>query len=425
MRIAYLAAGAGGMICGSCLRDNRIAASLIARGRDVVLIPLYTPLRTDETNVSIRKVFFGGLSVYLEEKSALFRRLPRALTRVLDSPRILRRITRWAGKTDAEDLGELTVSVLRGDHGYQRRELNELIRALKDLKPDVVKLPNLLFLGVAEAVKHALNVPVLCTLSGEDIFVDGLIEPYRAQTFELIRQQANAVDGYVAVTGYFATFAAQHFQLPRERVHIVPMGIRLDDFREPAAPTAPFTIGYLARICAEKGLRQLCEAFSLLRRRGRACRLRVAGYLGAGDRAYFDETAAYIRDHEADDAFEYLGEVDLAGKAAFLRSLHVLSVPTVYREAKGFYVLEAMAAGVPVVQPRHGSFPELVEATGGGLLYDPTGPEALADAIESLMDDEARRSHLAGAGRAAVREKFTDEIMADRTWELCERFARG
>jgi glycosyltransferase involved in cell wall biosynthesis len=422
MRVAYLAAGAGGMICGSCLRDNRIAASLIARGRDVVLIPLYTPIRTDEIDVSTRKVYFGGLSVYLEEKSALFRHLPRVLTRMLDSPRLLRRISKWAGKTDAADLGELTVSVLNGEHGAQRRELDELVRGLAAIKPDIVKLPNLMFLGMAESIKRALHVPILCTLSGEDIFVDQLIEPYRGRAFDLIRRNAGAVDGYVSVTNYFADHAARHFSLPREHIHVIPMGVRHEDFAEPAAPRPPFTIGYLARICSEKGLRQLCEAFTLLRRRGRDCRLRVAGYLGARDRAYFHETVAFVRQQGCGENFEYVGEVDLRGKIEFLRSLHVLSVPTVYHESKGFYVLEALASGVPVVQPRHGSFPELVEATGGGLLYDPTGPAALADAIDLLMTDEALRTRLARAGHDAVCAKFTDGLMADRTWALCERF---
>jgi len=410
------------MICGSCLRDNRIAATLIAQGKDVVLIPLYTPIRTDEVAVPTKKVYFGGISVFLEQKSALFRHLPRAVTRVLDAPGLIRRVSKWAGKTDAADLGALTVSMLKGENGPQRRELDELIDGLRSIKPDIIHLPDLMFVGVAGALKAAFGVPILCTLSGEDIFLDQLSEPYKSQCFDLIREHAGNLDGYVAVTHYFAEHSAAHFSLPRDRIHVVPMGVRVGDFQRASPPDSPFTIGYLARICPEKGLHQLCEAFTLLRKQRRNCRLRVAGYLGARDQTYFDDIDRQMkRDHPV-DCFDLVGEVDLKGKVDFLQSLHVLSVPTMYREAKGFYVLEVMACGVPVVQPRHGSFPELVEATGGGLLYDPTGPQALATAIAKLMDDESLRNRLGENGYRAVREKFTDDLMAERTWALCKRY---
>jgi len=85
MRILSITAGAAGMYCGSCLRDNALAAELIAEGHDVILLPLYTPTLTDEVNVSSGKVFFGGISVYLEQKSALFRQLPPIVDRLWDS----------------------------------------------------------------------------------------------------------------------------------------------------------------------------------------------------------------------------------------------------------------------------------------------------------------------------------------------------
>jgi glycosyltransferase involved in cell wall biosynthesis len=201
------------------------------------------------------------------------------------------------------------------------------------------------------------------------------------------------------------------------------MGVRIEDVGAPAGPPAePFTIGYLARICPEKGLANLCAAFIHLRRAGRNCRLRVAGHLRPTDQPYLERIRALLRAQHVNRTFEHVGEVDRAGKLEFLRSLHVLSVPTVYHEAKGFYVLEAMACGVPVVQPRHGSFPELLDATGGGLLYDPAEPDALADSIAALMDDPQQRARLAERGRSGVRESFTDEIMAEQAWLLYRRY---
>ncbi len=420
MRLAYLIAGAGGMYCGSCLRDNRLAATLIAQGRDVVLIPLYTPIRTDEVDVSEPTVYYGGINVYLRQRSRLYRRLPGWVTRRLDSPRLLRRAMRLAGSTSPATLGDLTVSMLRGEEGAQHKELSRLIEGLRAIQPDVIHLPNLMFVGMARRLKAALNVPVLCTLSGEDIFIDKLPPDHRSEAMELIRLRSADIDGFVAVTEYFATFARDRFGLPPDRVHVVPMGIDVTGVGEPAAPAdGPFIIGYLARICDDKGLLNLCDAFVQLRRAGRDCRLRVAGYLGAGDRDYFLAVRKYVRHEGVDDVFEYVGEVDRAGKFELLRSLHVLSVPTLYPESKGLYVLEAMATGTPVVQPRHGSFPELVEATGGGLLYDPLDPQGLPGALARLMDDRDLLARLGATGRAAVHESFTDRIMAERTWTLC------
>ncbi|MFQ5496099.1 MAG: glycosyltransferase family 4 protein, partial [Phycisphaerae bacterium] len=242
-------------------------------------------------------------------------------------------------------------------------------------------------------------------------------------------------------TNYFAAAAKTRFGLPAERVHVVPMGIRVDDIASAAAPeersgdgrrssaparrdprdNTPFTIGYLARICPEKGLANLCDALARLRASGRECRLRAAGYLGRGDRGYLDAIRKQLEAQGGGNDFEYVGEVDRAGKRGFLQSLDLFSVPTVYHEAKGLYILEALAAGVPVVQPRHGSFPELVESTGGGVLYDPCDANGLADAIAELMDDPPCRRALARCGQATVRESYTDTLMADRMWALYKR----
>ena len=89
MRILSITAGAAGMYCGSCLRDNALAIELMARGHEVTLVPVYTPTLTDDDNVSRRDVLFGGISVYLQQHSSIFRRVPRFLDRLWDSPRLI------------------------------------------------------------------------------------------------------------------------------------------------------------------------------------------------------------------------------------------------------------------------------------------------------------------------------------------------
>ncbi len=430
MRVAYITAGAGGMYCGSCIHDNTLAAALMRQGVDVALVPTYTPLRTDEEDVSLERVFYGGIGVYLAQKSALVRRLPSWVTRPLDRPGLLRwTADRFGGVTEARDLGALTLSVLRGEEGRQRRQLEELGRWLaKDLRPDVVQLTNSMLAGIAGPLKRALGRPVLCGVQGEEIFLDRLEEPWRSQARDELRRRAAEVDGFVSPSAAYADFMAGYLEVPRDRFHVVPLGLRLEGHGPPPDEDrgpGPFRIGFLARICPEKGLHVAAGALRLLADRlgPEAVRLEAAGWLGPADRAYFEEVKGGL---EADGlAFEYRGSVDRAGKIEFLRGLHALTVPAPYHEPKGLYVLEALANGVPVVQPRHGAYPELVEGTGGGLLVDGAEPEAVAAGLQTLFDDEERRLRLGRQGRAAVHESRGDELMAARTREVYQRFAAG
>lgn len=423
MRVVLLAAGAAGMYCGSCLRDNRLAATLREMGRDVLLVPLYTPLRTDEADASDGRVFLGGINVYLQQRVPLLRHVPRLLDGWLDSPRLLARLAGRAGSVRPEQVADLAVSVLAGRRGHQRKEVQRLVDGLRGLRPSLVSLPNLMLIGLAGPIRESLGVPVVCELTGEDLFVDAMPEPQRGRALELIREQARHVDAFMAVTRYYAGHAAEMFGLPRERVAVVPMGLRVEDFEaaRPAAAGGPVTIGYLARVAPEKGLLELAEAFAQLRADGHDVRLRAAGYLGESERGYLERVHGLVRERGAAERFEYLGEVSRAEKVALLGSLHVLSVPAPYREAKGLYVLEALAAGVPVVQPRHGSFPELVEDTGGGLLYDPGEAGGLARALERLVVERELRETLAARGRAAVHERYRDRVMAAAAWSLYEQ----
>jgi len=405
------------------MRDNRLAAALLKQGRNVVAIPLYTPIRTDEFDVSRPTIYYGGLNVYLQHKLPLFRHAPQFLNRWLDRPGLLRAIGRVA-QTRPQTLGPLTVSVLQGADGAQRRELDRLIDGLRPFSPTILHLPNLMFVGIAKALKAALNPSIFCSLAGEDIFLDALPDPHRRDAFDLVRAGAADVDAFVAPTRYYAAYAAKHFHLSPQRVHYVPLGVNADEFKaEPPSPHGPFIIGYLARVCSEKGLEVLCGALRTLRRAGRNCRLRAAGYLGPADRPYLAAIRKGLVRDGLGDAFEYVGTVSRAEKLAFLNSLHALSVPTIYPETKGLYVLEALASGVPVVQPRHGSFTEIIDATGGGLLYDPKDGTALTAALAQLMDDPRLRDRLAVAGPPGVRQNYTESIMAERTWSLYRNHA--
>lgn len=417
MHVAIITAGGAGMFCGSCMHDNTLARSLIDGGQQVSLIPCYTPIRVDERNMSKERVFLGGINVYLDALLPGWSRLPRPLTRWLDSAAVLRLVSRFAINSSAKKLGRLTVSVLQGDHGPQRREIDEFADFIgRELRPDVICFSNALLAGVLPRLKSVYSGPIFCLLQGDDIFLNDLVEPFRQQSLDLVSRHAQLFDGFLVHSRYYCVFMADYLRLPRERMHVVPLGIDLDGHDGQPKPVAndPFTVGYFARICPEKGLQHLVAAFRILHARHPRTKLVAGGFLGARDHAFFQQLSHDARD--LGPAFEYVGSPPgHAEKVALLRTFDVLSVPTEYHEPKGLYVLEALANGVPVVQPRHGAFPELIEATGGGLLVNPGDPHELARALEELLLDSSKRFNLATQGRQTVHTSFDPRTMAQAT----------
>jgi len=420
MRLLLLSAGAASMYCGSCLRDNALAGALIRRGHDVTLLPFYTPTLTDEKNVSRKeRVFFGGISVFLEQHVSLFRHTPELLDRLWDAPWVIKAFSSGSIAVDPRVLGALTVSTLQGEQGRQRKEIEKLLHWLRDEpRPDLVNIPYTLLISLARPLKRALgNVPVVVTLQGEDLFLDGLPEPFRRQALDLIRAQAADVDLFVAISQYYAEYMRDFLGIPASKMRVAPLGVAPPDGLAPAPlDRNPFTIGYFARIAPEKGLHVLVEAYRLLRREKGLppARLLAAGYRGPDQQAYFETITRQLGTAGLAGEFEYRGSPDRAGKFAFLHELDVFCVPSPYHEPKALYLLEAMAAGVPFVSPAYGAFPELVSATGGGTLAKSSAPEDMADALLALWKDDEGARDLGRAGYHRVRERFTLDHMAER-----------
>ena len=422
MKILSVTAGAAGMYCGSCLTDNALATELISQGHEVILLPIYTPTLTDEPNVSQRRVFFGGINVYLQQRLAFFRKTPWLLDRLWDSRLVLQAAAgRWV-RTDPRLLGELTISVLKGEEGFQRKELLKLLRWLEGQSPlDVVNLPNSLLIGLAQPLKKALGCPVCCTLQGEDAFLEGLVEPYRSTALDLIRSNVKFVDAFLAVSEYCAEFMGKYLGIPDHKMQVVPLGINLKGYAAVQRQrSSRFTIGYFARITPEKGLHVLCETYRHLRERNSlpAARLEVAGYLAPGHRDYLSGIRRQMRDWGLLEEFHYRGVLDREAKIRFLQNLDVLCVPSTYNEHKGIYLLEAMASGVPVVQPRRGTFPEIIEKTSAGLLVPPDDRDRLAEGILAIWKDPALAEELGRNGPTGVREHYSVAGMAGRTLEV-------
>ncbi len=429
MNILQLTPGAGPMYCGNCLRDNALVAALRQMGHQATLAPLYLPLTLDEPDQSAgTPVFMGGINVFLDQKFALFRAAPAWLRRLLDAPRLLR----WAGgraaSTRPEKVGDLTLSMLRGEEGFQARDLEELSGWLKTQpKPDAICLSNALLIGLARRLKRDLQAPVLCMLQGEDAFLDNLAEPFRTQCWQTLAERIRDADLLVAPSRFFGDLMSRRLGLAAGQVKRVYNGIKIEEMADARGAALgpgndPPSLGFFARMCREKGLDLVIEAYVLLRQRGRlpGLRLKIGGSCGPADAPLVETLKARLRDAGLEGEARFHPNLTRAEKLAFLRSLSVFSVPARVGEAFGLYVIEALGAGVPVVQPRSAAFPELVEATGGGVLCEPEDPQSLAQTIETLLLAPGRARALGEAGRAAVAEKFSARRMAQGMLEVIQ-----
>ncbi len=426
-KVAYLTAGGGGMFCGSCMRDNTLAAALTRLGCDVTLVPLYTPIRTDETDVSIDQVFFGGINVYLQQKIPLFRYLPGFLDRWLDRPWILNRIASGRIKVAAQELGELTVQVLKGEHGHLRKEVFRLVEWVeRHVQPELINLSNILIGGCVPELKHHLKAPIVVTLQGDDLFLEELTPPYKQQALDEIRRVGAEVDGFIVFSQFYADFMSDYLGLDRQKFHVVPLGLDLADYPAPLMTdpqTRPPAIGYFARICPEKGLHLLVDAFVQLAARPgfERIRLHAAGWLGARDEDFYRQQVEKLRRAGLAERFHYAGALERREKLAFFGAIDLVSVPTVYQEPKGLFVLEAWASGLPVVQPAHGAFPELLADADAGRLVRPGDVDQLADVLGALLSDGSLRRALGANGQTVVRRRYSAQHAAAATLEVYRR----
>lgn len=413
MRIVHLAAGAGAMYCGACARDVALARGLIARGHEVAIVPLYTPLRLDgDEPLPVTAVHLGAMNAYLQQLHPGFAHLPRPLTRALDHPGLLRWLSRFAVRTKPSQLGPMTVSVLAGAEGRQCVEIERLLDFLAQDPPDVLSITNSMLSGVAPVAKQRLGLPIVCEVKGEDGFIDALPGPHRARALGHLRRNARAIDRFVAPSTSYAAHMAEYLGAPRERIAVVRSAIYARPLRrESPRVTEPFTVGYLSVITPRKGLHVLVEAVARLVAEGREVRLRAAGRVLEG--RYARELHRSIRRAELSERVDLVGELTPGEKPAFLHSLSVLVQPSILPEVLGTVALEAQAAGLPVVAPDEGAFPEMLALTGGGLTFAPRDSDALADALRSLMDDPARADELGACGEAAVAEHYAPDRIAD------------
>ncbi len=416
MIIAYITPGSGdNFYCQNCFRDDELLSSMLLMGQDVRKVPMYLPSGFDRGGVPGTPVFYGAINLYLREKLPGYRYAPSWLERALDSQALLRMAAKKSGSTSASGLEGMTISMLQGERGRHTTELDSLIRYLRtEIRPDVVHLSNALLLGLAHRLKHDLGALVVCSLQDENEWVDDMNAGHQRQVWGLMAEKAADVDLFIATSQYYARRSQRELRLPAARIKIINGGINLQGYERSSLPFDPPVMGYLCRMSEYFGLGIVVDAFLELKQdaRFRGLRLHLMGGYTGMDKPFVEQMRKKIKDrgHEAD--VEIFDRFDKPSRIGFLKSLTLLSVPVPSGEAFGAYQVESLAAGVPVVQPNVGCYPEFVAATGGGVIYEPNTGEDLARAIGELLQDPDRLRRLSEQGRQRVMTGYSMNDMA-------------
>ncbi len=417
MNILSLTPGSGGTFyCQNCLRDGQMVRALRRAGHEVTVVPLYLPVLLDSEGLSSTDgVFFGGVNVYLQQRMGLFRKTPRWLDKLFDSAWLLRKAASQEGSTSAAELGPMTYSMLQGRDGLQRKELDRLLEWLKDQpRPDVAHISNALLLGVADEIGAALDVPVVCSLQDEDYWIDAMTPQWRDKCWSIIADKARDVVLFAAVSDTYAARMAKAARIPQDKIRTVYLGTEWGAV--PAAPLDfdPPTLGYLSRISASQGFTAIVDAFIALKKVPglENLKLRATGGVTSGDHAYVAEMQTKLEAADMAGDVEIVEAFDKAARQAFIQSLDVLSSPAPGGEAFGLFILEAGIFGVPVVQPDAGAFREVIELTGGGMVYDCADPDGLFNALKRVLLDHDFARSLGQQARPVVQSQFSSDAMA-------------
>lgn len=441
MRVLYLTVGRGAAYFGSCLHDNALVTELRRRGIKVDFHSVFQPLASDEPRATKRRVFLSGLSLFLQSQAPPFRYTPYVLDRLLDNRLVLDLLrarleahdpARWAhaepGSATVQLAGNVLVSALRGAEGEVAKEVRRLVDAFRRRPPTVVLLSHGFLLGLAEPLKRRFGCPVVVALQDELSLMAPLEKHDSFEALELMRAHLAHVDLIVARRQSMVKRLNDWFALPADRVRVVLPSINVRGWAPPVRPdNAVFTVGYCGRIAPEKGVHLLCDAYIRLRADGQlpASRFMLAGSLSSAHGTYLDVMRQRMANLGLSSEFSYVGELDRSAKFDFLSRLDVFSMPAASEDELGLPVLEAMSAGVPVVQPRRGVFPELVTRAGGGIVVSPSDEEALAAGLVTIYRDPVLGRELGRRGAAGVRAHFSIEREADEIMRVADSLING
>jgi glycosyltransferase involved in cell wall biosynthesis len=140
--------------------------------------------------------------------------------------------------------------------------------------------------------------------------------------------------------------------------------------------------------------------------------LNVCGGFTGIDKPFISKQLKKIREQKLEKFVRIFPDFQGDKKLEFFSKVDIISVPVRKYDGYGLYLLEANAAGIPVVQPATGAFPEIVERTKGGIIYSPDTVSELASSLHKLLKDKELISSLGEAGRKNVRQELSLDRMS-------------
>ena len=426
MKILHLTPGSGGTFyCQNCLRDHLLIRALRKEGHDVLLAPLYLPMyggaASAETNAPI---FFGGIGVYMREKIPFLQHMPNWMTRLLDAPFLLRQAAKREGATNAAELGAMTLSMLKGPEGNQKQEFDRFVDWLKTQeKPDVIHISNALLLGFVPVLRDAFDAKIVCSLQDEEPWVQTMGTPYADLCWDAMTEQARHVSGFVATSQWYADRMIARMCLEEDRVQVIYPGVDIAETAPAFHATKPPVIGYLSRLNPAQGFEYLINAFMNLKQEEALSdlQLRATGGVTPADTPFVDSIEQRLVETGMMEAVVLQRAFHAAPDATFFGGLTVMSAPAINGEAFGMHILEAMVRGIPVVQPDISAYPEIINASQGGLLYDPGDKDGLSNALRTVVTDPEYARQLGMQGYAYARKNFCIARMAEEMIAFYER----
>jgi glycosyltransferase involved in cell wall biosynthesis len=422
MNIAHIIPGSGGSFyCGNCLRDSKYVEAIRRLGHQVIKVPMYLPLFADEHDIKDIPVFYGAVSIYLKQLYPVFRKAPRWFDKILNSGPALKLAAGMAGSTRAKGLEEMTVSMLLGEEGKQREELERMVDWIAvNCKPQIIHLSNALLLGLAHKLKERMNVPVVCSLQDEDVWVDVMKQNARDEVWGLMHDRSRYVDKFVAVSNYYASVMKDKMKIPPEKIETLYLGVNLTSYQEVSGQDKGRNIGFLSRMNYDNGLDILADAFIILKKQNgfEDVKLIMTGGSTGDDAKFLNNLKKKLKSEKLYHDTDFCEDFKCDDRALFFKRISVLSVPVRLGEAFGLYLLESMAAGVPVVQPALGAFPEIVEISGGGITYEPNTPDKLAEALAKILNDKVLLADMSHNGHRGVMEHFDIETQTKKLVDL-------
>ncbi|MBR4365619.1 MAG: glycosyltransferase family 4 protein [Bacteroidaceae bacterium] len=421
MKILFILPGAGdSFYCGNCFRDNLQAQALRKAGHEIIIMPLYLPLKHHAFQSDV-PLFFPATTYYVEQKMFGKRKMPSWMKRMLGAEVLLDMASSLSGTTTAEGMEDMTLSMIEGEGHAFEENAKQLIDWVKQSeKPDIIQLSSSLLLGIAKELKKETGIPIVCSLQDEEVWIDSLKSEFVEKAWKGVSDNAKYVDRFITTSYYYQQIVKE--KLPQlGSVDVIYPGIDIAKYQSDDYPVDP-TIGFFYRMNELDGLDILADAFVILKKRGSVphLKLRIGGGYMSPDKKLVRQVKRTLKPYASDVVIE--DSYDMEKHADFYRKVSLLSVPLRFQEGVGLYLCEAFAAGRPAVEPNTGSFAEIVGQAG--LIYEPNDALHLADALEKILTDKQMYDRCKEQALALAKERYDDMSSAKRLTELYDELTQ-